>query len=276
MNRIGVMLNNLERDRLRAFGVARSLGFDLVHANALPESWLSGPQRDEYIAAARASGITLATLFVGFDGQDYSNIRAVHETVGIVRSRFRLHRLAIARKYKDLAEILGVPSLSMHLGFLPTEPSHPDYVGVVEGLRGLLDECAGRGQAIHLETGQENAVGFIRLLRAVDRPNLRVNFDPANFVLYGTDSPLGALELLHPWIAGVHCKDALPATTPGELGRETALGQGAVDFPLFLKRLSQLGYSGPLVIEREQAENAVEGILAARTYLEGLAKARFC
>jgi len=37
---VGVMLNNVERDRLRAFAVARSLGFTIVHANVLPEAML--------------------------------------------------------------------------------------------------------------------------------------------------------------------------------------------------------------------------------------------
>ena len=44
MFEIGVMLNNLERDQLKAFASAARLGFRTVHANALPEDWLQGPQ----------------------------------------------------------------------------------------------------------------------------------------------------------------------------------------------------------------------------------------
>src|SRR4051794_4542251 len=128
MNPIGVMLNNVERDRLRAFEVVPALGFQVVHGNALPEGWLQGPQRQAYVDAARRSGLTIATLFVGFDGQDYTDRAAVAATVGLVRPEFRAHRFAIARCYSDLAVELGVPSLSLHLGFLLAEPIHPDYV----------------------------------------------------------------------------------------------------------------------------------------------------
>jgi hypothetical protein len=43
MHPVGVNLTNLERDRLRAFAVARALGFIVVHANALPGATLGGP-----------------------------------------------------------------------------------------------------------------------------------------------------------------------------------------------------------------------------------------
>ncbi len=265
MNAVGVMLNNLERDRLRAFAVARSHGFTVVHANALPEAWLDGPPRQAYLDAARASGLTVATLFVGFDGQDYSSLATVARTVGLVPRPLRSHRLAVARKYSDLAGELGVPSLSLHLGILPG-----DDRDLADGLRGLLELCATRGQTVHLETGQESAAELLRFIRHIDRPNLGVNFDPANFLLYGTDEPLTALAALHPLVRGVHCKDGFRPTVPGELGREVPLGQGAVNIPAFLGELLGRGYRGPLVIEREHGPDVVAEILAARAYLQAL------
>jgi sugar phosphate isomerase/epimerase len=296
MNAIGVMLNSLDRDRLRAFDLARSLGFEVVHANALPEAWLQGPARDAYIRTASASGLTIATLFVGFDGQDYSSMRSIAATVGLVQPELRPHRLAVARRYIDLAVELGVPSLSMHLGFLPESPkrergstaedgspkrqrgtsfggaSGSQYAAIVDGLRGLLDAYAEHGLAIHLETGQDSAADQLAFIRRVDRPNLFVNFDPANFLIYGTDEPLGALEVLFPLIRGVHCKDGIRSEVPDELGRETPLGEGTIDFGVFLRRLSAFGFVGPLVIEREQAGNAADEVLRARHYLEALLK----
>jgi L-ribulose-5-phosphate 3-epimerase len=265
MNPVGVMLNNLERDRLRAFAVARALGFTVAHANALPEAMLDGAGRAAYVQAARDSALTIATLFVGFDGQDYSSIASIAATVGLVQRTLRPHRLAVAQRYIDLAAELGVPSLSMHLGFVPT-----DRQDLIAALRDLLDGCAARGQTLHLETGQESAAELLDFIRQVNRPNLFVNLDAGNFVLYGTDRPLTALDTLYPLVRGVHCKDGVPSATPGELGREVALGQGAVDFPVFLDRLFQLGYRGPLIIEREHGPNVVDEVLAARSYLVGL------
>ena len=46
--------------------------------------------------------------------------------------------------------------------------------------------------------------------------------------MYGTDTPLHALEILGPWVRGVHCKDGLPATAPGQLGSDVPLGTAAL------------------------------------------------
>jgi sugar phosphate isomerase/epimerase len=50
----------------------------------------------------------------------------------------------------------------------------------------------------------------------------------------------------------IHCKDATWSDRPGETwGREAPLGEGAVDFPAYLRTLGEIGYDGPLTIERE-------------------------
>ena len=82
--------------------------------------------------------------------------------------------------------------------------------------------------------------------------------------------PQTALECLAPFLGGVHCKDGLRTKQPGTLGTEVVIGQGQVDFPWFLRRLVQLGYAGPLVIEREHGPNVLADVLRERAYLEGL------
>lgn len=267
MFEIGVMLNNLERDRLKAFRVAADLGFRQVHTSALPESWLSGPQCEAYLAAARASGLTIATMFVGFDGQSYADLPAIRRTVGLVIPELREYRCRIALQYSDLARDLGVSSLAAHIGFIPHDPAHADYGPLVSILQIILERCEQNGQTFHLETGQESAEVLLRFLHDVDCPNLGVNFDPANLLLYNTDEPLPALERLAAHVRGVHCKDALRPQQTGVLGKEVPIGQGDVDFPALIGRLRAIGYRGPLVIEREHGPNAVADVLAAREYL---------
>jgi sugar phosphate isomerase/epimerase len=271
-NQIGVMLNNLERDRLRAFDVAAQLGFRIVHTSALPGSWLSGPERDQYKKAARDSGLTIASMFVGFDGQSYADIPTIRRTVGLVIPELRDHRRQVAKQYAALAHELGVPSLSGHIGFL-TPPSDSEYAPLLDALRDILDCCAANGQTFHVETGQDPADVLRQFLRDVDRPNLGVNFDPGNFILYGTDEPLPALEVLAPYVRGVHCKDAIRSGRAGILGTEVPLGHGEVNFPILLARLRAHGYCGPLVIERESSVDPVADIIAARKLLTGLVAA---
>ncbi len=267
---IGVMVNNLEPDRLRAFAVAAGCGFRLVHTNALREAWLTGPERAAYVAAARASGLTIAAMFVGFDGQSYADFDSIRRTVGFLNPALRAHRLEIAFRYVDLAGELGVPALAMHVGFVPEEPADSNYVGMVECVRALADRAAAAGQVLNLETGQEPAEALRSFVQTVGRANVGVNFDVGNFVLYGTDEPLHALDVLGPLIGGVHCKDGRRATAAGALGTETPLGQGDVPFPAFLRRLRAGGYRGPLVIEREHGPSVRADVERAREYLHRL------
>ncbi len=266
---IGVMLNNLERNRLGAFAIAVRHGFRIVHTNALPEGMLLDLERGQYVAAARASGLTIASMFIGFDGQDFSDIATIARTVGLANSEQRADRCRIALAYSELAGEVGAPSLSLHLGFFPPEGTG-DYRDLIASLHLILDRCYSKGQTLHLETGQEPASRLKRLLQDVAHPALGVNYDPGNFVIYGTDEPLAALETLGCWVRGVHCKDALPPTKPGLLGREVPLGTGQVRFDRMLTALQRIGYGGPLILEREQAPDPVSDILAARRYLHGL------
>jgi sugar phosphate isomerase/epimerase len=268
---IGVMLNNLEPNRLAAFAVAARLGFQLVHTSSLPESWLEGDSRHRYVAAARESGLTIDTMFVGFDGQSYADLPAIKRTVGLVIPELREHRHQIALKYCSLAVGIRSPSLSAHIGFIP-ESLSADYKVLVLTVQDIADHCAAAGLTFHLETGQDSAMVLADFLADVARPNTGVNFDPANFVLYGTDDPSHAFEVLAGHVRGVHCKDALPSPTRGILGPEVPLGRGVVDFPGLLRGLKGIGYDGPLVIEREHGSNVVNEVLAGRSYLEKILK----
>jgi sugar phosphate isomerase/epimerase len=94
---------------------------------------------------------------------------------------------------------------------------------------------------------------MMHFIRAVERPNLKINFDPANMILYGTAEPIGALEIMAPEVISVHCKDGNwpPRNDETALGTEMPLGQGSVGMDRFVDKLKQIGYRGPLVIERE-------------------------
>jgi sugar phosphate isomerase/epimerase len=78
-------------------------------------------------------------------------------------------------------------------------------------------------------------------------------------ILYGTGEPIAALRTLAPKVASVHCKDGdwPPSGVPGALGTERPLGQGSVGIERFVRTLQEIGFTGPLNIERE-AENQQE------------------
>ena len=116
-----------------------------------------------------------------------------------------------------------------------------------------VGESAGTLAAFALETGQEPARTLLHFFKDAGRGNLRINFDPANMILYGTGDPIEALGVLAAHVISVHCKDGdwPPKGVPGALGTERPLGQGAVGMERFIAKLKEIGYRNPLNIERE-------------------------
>ena len=171
---------------------------------------------------------------------------------GSCRQATRQSRLEEMFEIADFANWLGCDTVALHLGFIPHDPSIDGYQEIVEVTRQLCDHCSGHDQFLHLETGQETAEGLLEFIDQVDRKNLKINFDPANMILYGTGEPIEALCQLGPHVRSVHCKDGTWSDKPGETwGAEVALGQGDVGMERYLRTLKEIGYKGPLTIERE-------------------------
>ena len=216
-------------------------------------------QWKEAIAEAQ---VEIVTVFAAYDGEDYADIPTVQRTVGFIPPATRASREARTLAVSDFAASLGVKSIACHIGFVPEDAAHPDYLAVRAMVRRVCDHAATHGQTFALETGQEPAEVLLRFIADVDRPNLRINFDPANLILYGTGEPLAALQQLFPLVVSVHCKDGdwPPAGVSGALGTERTLGEGSVGIPRFVEALRGLGFPGPLNVERE-AENPAERLL---------------
>ncbi|MBW3635933.1 MAG: sugar phosphate isomerase/epimerase [Armatimonadetes bacterium] len=220
--------------------------------------------------ALRDTGIEITGLAVSYIGDNYKDVPTVRETVGLVPEATRGERVERLKAASRFAAQLNVPRLTTHIGYIPEDASDARYPALVETVREVCDELATRGQFFALETGQETAPTLRRFIGDVNRANLRVNFDPANMILYGNGEPIPALDLLAPWVDGVHCKDGRAPTEPDKLGREMPLGQGDVDVPRWIEKLLGVGYRGPLTIEREiSGDEQKQDILRAKTLLEG-------
>ena len=196
-------------------------------------------------------GVTVVTAWPGFAGESYASIPVCAATVGYVPPATRGERERRTYRVSDFARKLGVPGLAAHVGCLPEDRSDGQYIAVRDLMRRVCDYCAGNGQTFALETGQESAEALKLFLADVDRPNLGVNFDPANMILYGSGDPLEALETVKDHVITVHCKDGVRPQAAGEWGRETPLGAGDVGMDRFIAKLKEIGYRGPLTIERE-------------------------
>lgn len=269
---IGVMFW-AEPDAVRTIRQVKSVGVRCGQLGIPPGLPLEGAA-PAWKAALDSEGFTLATVFAAYAGESYADIPTVQRTVGFIPPATRAEREARTYAISDFAAALGVGSIACHIGYVPEDTAHQDYIAVREMVRRVADYAARNRQTFALETGQEPAAVLLSFLRDVGRPNLRINFDPANMILYGTGDPIEALGVLAPHVISVHCKDGdwPPKNTPGALGVERPLGEGAVGMERFLAKLREIGYRGTLNIEREveDQEQKWRDVKAAAGLLRGL------
>lgn len=232
--------------------VAHELGVPTIQLHAPHKATRTKQHAERSLARLKTLGIRISVVFGGFEGESYADIPTVVRTVGLVPPETRAARLAEMKEISDFARLLGVAAVGLHIGFVPHDAADPLYGEIVAVTRQLCDHCQANGQNLHLETGQESADTLLKFLGDVGRDNLFVNFDPANMILYGSGEPIEALQKVGRYVRSVHCKDARWAARPGqEWGAEVPLGEGDVGMETFLRTLKELGYTGPLTIERE-------------------------
>jgi len=215
---------------------------DPHHAN-----WEEG---DGMPKAALESGIVMTGAMLGFPGEDYTTPQTIKKTGGFGDPADRSARLERLRWALDRTLALGLKDLMLHAGFLP-EVDDPDRSAMLDVLGQAGQLAAEKGVTLAFETGQETAQLLRRTLDDLKSPSIKVNFDPANMLLYDMGDPIKAVSILGPDIRSVHVKDARRPKTPGQWGEEVPLGQGEVDIPRFVRALKEVGYAGPLVVERE-------------------------
>ncbi|MDG2380307.1 MAG: sugar phosphate isomerase/epimerase [Pirellulaceae bacterium] len=233
--------------------VAKELGVPTIQLHAPAKSTRTPENAERFLQRLNELGIQLTAVFGGFEGESYADIPTTVRTVGLVPEETRAARTAEMKEIADFAKALGCSVVALHIGFIPhASMGDPAYDSVIKITREICDHCKANQQNLHLETGQETADGLLQFLADVARDNLFVNFDPANMILYGTGEPIEALKKIGSFVRSVHCKDALWADKPGEeWGQEVALGEGQVDMAAYIKTLDEIGYEGPLTIERE-------------------------
>ncbi len=238
--------------------VAKDLSVPTIQLHAPHKASRTRRNAERFLNRLEELGIRITVVFGGFDGESYADLPTCSRTVGLVPQETRAERTREMKEIADFARLLGVDAVGLHLGFVPHDADDPLYGEVVSVARDICDHCRGNGQAFHLETGQESADALVRFIGDVDRDNLFVNFDPANMILYGSGDPIEALQKVGRWVRSVHCKDGKWAARPGQQwGAEVPLGEGDVGMEKFLRTLRDVGYTGPLTIEREIPQDPV-------------------
>lgn len=245
---------------LQAIGISRvQIALDPIRAEPL---WR------RFGAVAAENGVTMVSGMFGTVGEDYTTMETIRRTGGVVPDETWDENWRNIQANAKLSAELGIRLVTFHAGFLPHDDKDPGFTKLRDRLRKIADAFAAHKVDLALETGQETADALKHFLQVLERPNVGVNFDPANMILYEKGDPIAALETLSPWLRQCHLKDARRTKQPGAWGDEVAVGTGEGDWRKFFAVLDRVGFKGDLCIEREAGGQRVEDIRAARKFVE--------
>ena len=267
---ICVHFNNID-EMSKKFNDLLSEGFD----NCQLISWVPALWTDENAEILKKMTddmkITVSAFWCGWEGPCVWNFYEGQTTLGLVPPEYREMRIKNLCDGADFAAKLGVKDVVTHMGFIPENPNDPQFPLFCDAVRKVAEHLKRNGQDLLFETGQETPVTMLRCFETVGTDNLKVNLDTANVILYGKANPVDALDVFGKYVAGIHAKDGFYPVNGRELGAETRIGDGKVDFPALFRKLKELGYDSYVTIEREiDGEQQTEDIRYAKKYLENI------
>ena len=253
------------------FATLRDNGFDSCQLL----SWHPATWTDENAAVLNTLtekyGVTISAFWCGWEGPADWNFYEGQLTLGLVPPEYRQMRIRNLCDGADFAKKLGVTDVITHMGYIPENPYDPNWGGFCIAVRTVARHLKANGQFLLFETGQETPVTMLRCFETVGCDNLGINLDTANVILYGKANPVDALEVFGKYVRNLHAKDGCWPTNGRELGRETAIGQGKVNFKALFAKLHELGYDSWVTIEREiEGGQQLTDILAGRAYLQAI------
>lgn len=219
--------------------------------------------------AAQKQNIKIVSLFAGYrDGFTKWDNYTDYKNAGINSKRYGKARLKYIKQAAGFAKDMGVESVLIHAGFVANNPFSKEYKFMKKRIEEYAKFCKGIGVNVLLETGGESPVTLLRIIQDINIDNLFVNLDTANIIMYGFGNPVDAVYTLKNYIKSVHIKDGMPPVEPKNLGVETPVGEGFVDFERVFAQLKNIGFDGPLIIEREiEGDKQIEDIKKATDYL---------
>ncbi len=256
--KLGILIDCLKLPLRDGVLKAAELGADgiqvyVTRGEMYPDN-LSATGRKTFKRFVAGQGLEIAALCADFDW-----------VKGFTDAEFNRINIPRIKKCIDLARDLETHIVTMHIGALPDDPTHPVYREVLRTATELAQYAEARGTVLLTETGPESPAGLRRFLDQVPSKGIGVNYDPANLVMCGPFDHIGGVEILKDAIHHTHAKDGV--CLGGGKWMELPLGKGAVVFPYYLAALAKAGYDGYLTIEREAGDDRLGDISRGAAFL---------
>ncbi len=272
---IGAMLDSFRLPAKEAIETAAGIGVSGIqmystYGEYAPENMTSEKKRG-LLEIMNANGLVFSAL-CGDLGRGFGN-RELNP--GLIEK---------SKRILDLAKELGTDIVTTHIGVVPSDPENERYKIMQEACFELASYADSIGSHFAIETGPEKSDTLCAFLDTLGSTGVAVNLDPANLVMVTGDDPVHAVYNLRKYIVHTHAKDGrmLRISNPEEVYSvvpqpedfqeneymsEVPLGNGMVNFPVYLRALEDIGYRGFLTIEREVGENPAADISLAADFL---------
>jgi len=214
--------------------------------------------------AVRYWGANRCTIDVASLPAQADEIRQMTEAAGLKMPALGTYvgceDLEAVRRLMEAASIMGAPM--MRVG-VPRYDGSEDYNSVFTravDLYGKVEDAARESGVkatveVHMNTMTPSPALAERLVRNYDPQHVGVILDAGNMVYEGFETYSLAVELLGPYLAHVHVKNAAWAAVGEEEGRAvwkcdaSPMWQGIADYSALLKALGRSGYDGWLSFE---------------------------
>ena len=260
--KIGVIIDSFKLGARKGIEKAAELkveGFQIyVTEGEMAPERMSADDRRDFKKLAASKGLAISAL-CGDLGKGLLNPQTNPEVI----SR--------SKAFIDLAMDLGTKIVTTHIGTLPHDETAREWGIGLETVTELARYAESHGCSFASETGPEPPTVLKRFLDKVPSKGMKVNYDPANFIMLGPFDHIGGVQVLKDYIVHTHAKDGV-CLMKNESGGynsylEVPLGEGGVAFRQYLKALDAIGYDGFLTIEREVGDDPAADIARAVAFL---------
>jgi len=276
--KIAVMLGSLRLEPYQGMVKVAELGVTGIHL-----SIDGGPFAPENMnqAARRELVRHLGTL-----GLEISAVSCWGGQVDLTEADQHEANLPWAFRILDMAADLGCGIWQGHIGIIPSDFESAKGQAAISAARQIAEHGEKVGACLAIETGPEPPVVLKRLIETVGSDAIRINYDPANLVLWPPHlftlegkpydkseamrlyDPHEGVEVLGPYTVHTHAKDA--RVSEDGRAQEVPLGEGWIDWPRYVSSLRRHGFDGYFAIEREVGEDKLGDVRRAIAFLRSL------
>ena len=259
-------------DWLTRLELAKNSGFDFIEISIdeteerMSRLYSSKEEMDHLVDAIQKTGIPILTMC-------FSGHRKY--PLGSHSADIRNKSMELMTRAIDFAVTAGIRIVQLAGYDVYYEESDDETKEhFITGLKQSVKLAARSGVMLSVEIMDtpfiNSIIKYMEYDEVLNSPWFTVYPDLGNLTAWGNDVETELERGIHR-IAAVHVKDTLAVTAnyPGKF-KDVPFGNGCVDFIKCFKKLKELDYSGPFLIEMwsEKAENPMREVLNAKKWVE--------